>query len=83
MERKDFERALSARSLPRVLLFEGEEEKLKQEALTALRSAILPQGMESLNETVLEDPAGHLMRGYERLEEKLRMLGADAALTIP
>ena len=56
MERKDFERALSQRSLPSVLLFEGEEEQLKQEALSLLRSAFLPAGMEALNETVLEDP---------------------------
>ncbi len=56
MDRKDFERALSQRSLPSVLLFEGEEEQLKQEALSLLRAAFLPAGMEALNETVLEDP---------------------------
>ncbi len=56
MDRKDFDRALSQGSLPAVLLFEGEEEQLKQEALAALRGAVLPAGMEALNETVLEDP---------------------------
>lgn len=56
MDRKDFSRALSQGSLPSVLLFEGEEEALKQEALAGLRSAVLPAGMEALNETVLEDP---------------------------
>ena len=56
MDRKDFDRALSQGSLPSVLLFEGEEEQLKQEALARLRAAILPDGMEALNETVLEDP---------------------------
>ena len=56
MDRKDFDRALSQGSLPSVLLFEGEEEQLKQEALARLRAAILPEGMEALNETVLEDP---------------------------
>ncbi len=56
MERKDFELALSQRSLPSVLLFEGEEEQLKQEALSLLRSTLLPAGMEALNETVLETP---------------------------
>ena len=56
MDRKDFARALSQGSLPSVLLFEGEDEQLKQEALAALRSAVLPAGMEALNETVLEDP---------------------------
>ena len=57
MERKDFERALSQGSLPPVLLFEGEEEQLKQEALAALRRSVLPPGMEQLNESVLEDPS--------------------------
>ncbi len=57
MDRKDFSRALSQHSLPQVLLFEGEEEHLKQEALSELRHAVLPEGMETLNETVLEDPS--------------------------
>lgn len=56
MDRKDFLRALSQHSLPQVLLFEGEEEQLKQSSLTELRLSILPSGMETLNETVLEDP---------------------------
>ena len=56
MDRKDFEHALTHNALPRVLLFEGEEEHLKQDALSALRRVFLPAGMESLNETVLEDP---------------------------
>ncbi|MBR2661113.1 MAG: DNA polymerase III subunit delta [Clostridia bacterium] len=56
MDRKDFDRALSQGLLPSVLLFEGEEEQLKQEALSALRSTVLPAGMEALNETVLENP---------------------------
>ena len=56
MDRKDFSRALSQGTLPHVLLFEGEDERLKQSALADLRRAVLPPGMESLNETVLEDP---------------------------
>ena len=56
MDRKDFSKALSQGSLPRVLLFEGEEEQLKQSALAELRRSILPPGMETINETVLEDP---------------------------
>ena len=56
MDRNDFKRMLAQGALPSVLLFEGEEERLKQEALSALRGAILPSGMEALNETVLEDP---------------------------
>ena len=57
MDRKDFSRALSQHSLPQVLLCEGEEEHLKQEALAELRRAVLPEGMETLNETILEDPS--------------------------
>ena len=56
MDRKEFEHALAERSLPSVLLFEGEEEQLKQEALALLRRTLLPAGMEALNETVLENP---------------------------
>ena len=56
MDRRDFDRALSQGALPSVLLFEGEEEQLKQEALSRLRAVILPEGMEALNETVLENP---------------------------
>ena len=40
MDRKDFIRALSQHSLPQVLLFEGEEEHLKQEALSEHEQAI-------------------------------------------
>ena len=57
MDRKDFSRVLLQHSLPQVLLFEGEEEHLKQEALAELRRAFLPEGMETLNETILEDPS--------------------------
>ena len=56
MDRRDFYRILSNGPFPSVLLFEGEEEHLKQEALAALREKVLPAGMEALNETVLEDP---------------------------
>ena len=57
MDRKSFLHALTDRSLPHVLLFEGEEEQLKQEALAELRCVLLPNGMEALNETIMEDPS--------------------------
>lgn len=57
MNHKEFVSMLARRSLPSVLLFEGEEEQLKQSALLELRRQILPSGMETLNETVLEDPS--------------------------
>lgn len=56
MDRKEFEQALDSRSLPAVMLFEGEEEQMKQESLALLRRTLLPTGMEALNETVLENP---------------------------
>ena len=56
MDRKDFEKALAGGSLPSVLLFEGEEEQMKQDALSSLRKALLPAGMEEMNEMVLDDP---------------------------
>ena len=56
MVRKDFEKALADGSLPSVLLFEGEEEQMKQDALAALRKTLLPAGMEEMNEMVLDDP---------------------------
>ena len=56
MDRKDFYSRLENRALPSVLLFEGEDAGLMQSALKALRKALLPEGMEELNETRLEAP---------------------------
>ncbi len=56
MDHKEFYKILSQGSLPSVLLFEGEEEQQKHSALNKIREMILPSGMESLNETVLDDP---------------------------
>lgn len=39
-----------------VYLFSGEEEFVKESALQTLRKKILPEGLETLNETVLNDP---------------------------
>lgn len=41
-------------------------------------AALMIAGLCAQGETLLSDPAGHLMRGYEALEEKLTMLGASA-----
>lgn len=58
MDRKDFNRLLSGDSfaIPSVLLFEGDEENMKQSALNALCKKLLPEGMEDLNRSVLENP---------------------------
>ena len=56
MERNDFYRLLDQGTVPSVLLFEGEEEYLKHAAFARLEKALLPEGMEQMNESVLEDP---------------------------
>ncbi|MBR1584092.1 MAG: UDP-N-acetylglucosamine 1-carboxyvinyltransferase, partial [Clostridia bacterium] len=46
-------------------------------------AALMLAGLIAQGETILEDPAGHLLRGYERLEEKLQALGADVRQALP
>ena len=41
-------------------------------------AALMLAGLVAQGQTTVSDPAGHLMRGYESLEEKLTALGADA-----
>ena len=41
-------------SIPNLMLFSGPEEYLKREAIAALRKKLLPEGLEALNEMVLE-----------------------------
>ena len=58
MDHKDFSRLLSqgnAQAVPSVLLFEGDEEHLKQAALSGLSKLLLPEGLEDLNRTLLEN----------------------------
>lgn len=40
-------------------------------------AALMLAGLIAKGETVLQDPAGHIERGYQSLPEKLRSLGAD------
>lgn len=56
MDRKDFDRILSRNEIPSLLLFEGDEEYMKQAALNSLRKKLLPDGFEDLNESVLDAP---------------------------
>ena len=46
---------------------------------TALRAgaALMLAGLMAEGETILQDPSGHIERGYQDLPEKLRSLGAD------
>ena len=43
--------------IARAYLFEGEEEYVKERALETLRQKLLPEGLEALNETMLQNPA--------------------------
>ncbi len=59
MDHKDFDRLLAkkeASAFPSVLLFEGDEEHLKQTALNTLSRLLLPEGLEELNRTLLDNP---------------------------
>ena len=55
---KEFYAQLKENAPQGVYLFAGPEEYLKREALRALQSALLPAGLEQLNETVLEGATG-------------------------
>jgi DNA polymerase III, delta subunit len=57
MKYTEFFSAVKNKAFAPCYLFEGEEEYIKQSALAALRAAVLPEGMESLNENVFENPA--------------------------
>lgn len=40
-------------------------------------AALMLSGLAAQGDTILDDPSGHLLRGYEKLEGKLQSLGAD------
>ena len=61
MDRKDFDQLLSRNQIPSLLLFEGDEEYMKQSALAALRKKLLPEGLEDLNESLLDAPETDLL----------------------
>ena len=49
-------------------MMEGTEENLKSDALSRLRKAILPEGLEQLNEAVMENPtAADIMAAAETM----------------
>ena len=86
MDRKDFDRLLSQEKLPAVLLFEGEEEHMKQTALEALQRKFLPEGLEDLNRTVLDAPdSGQIIAAAETLpfmaDRRLVIIRDHPALT--
>ncbi|MDR0928795.1 MAG: DNA polymerase III subunit delta [Oscillospiraceae bacterium] len=70
-----------------VYLFAGEEEHIKATALKTLRARLLPEGLEALNETVLQNPAvGDILAAAETLPmlaERRLVLVRDLALLLP
>ena len=56
MNHQDFFSLVAQGHVPSVLFFEGPEEYLKQSALRELRKALLPEGLEELNESRLDAP---------------------------
>lgn len=62
MERKEFLQQVQSGAISGAYLFEGPEENLKAEALEALRAAILPAGLEELNESIMDAPAPDAIR---------------------
>ena len=57
MDRKEFSQLVKAGSVQGAYLFEGVEENIKAATLQSLRKALLPEGMEELNESVMDAPA--------------------------
>ncbi len=56
MNHTEFFKAVKTGQIGSLYLLEGVEEYIKQSALEQLRKTLLPQGLEALNETVLENP---------------------------
>lgn len=57
LQYKEFFSKLRDGTLPRALLFDGEEEYTKDSALHQLRAKILPEGLEEMNESPLSSSA--------------------------
>lgn len=57
MDRKEFTQAVKSGQVQGVYLFEGPEENIKASALEMLRKKLLPEGLEELNESLMDSPA--------------------------
>ncbi|MBQ8200593.1 MAG: DNA polymerase III subunit delta [Clostridia bacterium] len=57
MDRKEFHQLVKDGKAQGAYLFDGPEENIKAAALQSLRKALLPAGMEELNESVMDNPA--------------------------
>ena len=86
MDRKEFMQAIKEGRLRGVYLLEGTEENIKASALAALRKKLLPEGLEELNENLLDNPAADaLIAAAETLpflaDQRLVVVREHPALT--
>jgi len=56
MDRKEFMQAIKEGRVRGAYLLEGTEENIKASALAALRKKLLPEGLEELNENLMDNP---------------------------
>lgn len=88
MDYKTYFKLLKSQALPGVLLLEGEEEYVKESALAQLRAALLPEGLEAMNEVRLLADANEqqITAACETLPfmaEKRLVVVVDHPLTLP
>lgn len=57
MDRKELTQAIKEGKLRGAYLLEGTEENIKAAALSAMRKKLLPEGLEELNENLMDNPA--------------------------
>ena len=57
MNYQEFMQSVKAGSVHGAYLFEGPEENIKDSALAALRKAVLPEGLEEMNEAQMDAPS--------------------------
>lgn len=86
MDRKEFTQLIKAGTVSGAYLFEGVEENIKSATLSALRKAILPEGMEELNESLMDAPdASAIIAACETLpflaDKRLVIVREHPALT--
>ena len=87
MNHTDFFKVLKAGKISSLYLMEGVEEYIKQTALEQLRKALLPSGLEALNETALENPSLQVLKAAAEtmpfMADKRLVLVKECALLRP
>lgn len=87
MNHTDFFKVVKSNQIGSLYLMEGVEEYIKQQALELLRKSLLPQGLEALNETVLENPSLAVLRSAAEtlpfMADKRLVLVRECALLRP